>query len=65
MAALESFEDHPRVILRGEQTSTLTFKCMARAGVAAQVISAGAVGICLFPRHCATENHRQERTLRT
>jgi hypothetical protein len=30
MAALESFEDHPRVTPKGEQTSTLNFTCIAR-----------------------------------
>ena len=30
MAAIENFEDHPGVTPKGEQTSTLSFKCMAR-----------------------------------
>ena len=30
MAAIENFEDKPGVSPKGEQTSTLTFKCMAR-----------------------------------
>jgi len=30
MAAIENFEDHPGVTPEGEQTSTLSFKCMAR-----------------------------------
>jgi hypothetical protein len=30
MAAIENFEDHPGVTPKGEQTSTLSFKCVAR-----------------------------------
>jgi hypothetical protein len=30
MAAIENFADHPGLTPKGEQTSTLTFKCMAR-----------------------------------
>jgi len=30
MAAIENFEDKPGVSPKGEQTSTLTFKCTAR-----------------------------------
>ena len=30
MAAIENFEDHPGVTPKGEQTSTHSFKCVAR-----------------------------------
>jgi hypothetical protein len=30
MAAIESFEDKPGVSAKGEQTSTLNFRCTAR-----------------------------------